>query len=1057
MNRQKSRQLFEVLDALELTEYFHVFQSAGLSLEELRGLDDDSIEALGVSEEVDRVALLAELHRADATERQGYRLITVVMVDMVSSTQMTLREGPEAMRRRVNRFRAVVEEETRRFDGLVSQHIGDGSVLHFGWPVSQEGDAERAATAALAIRDRVVADRNREKEPTRLRIGLATGTVLARDLADSSLSTAGADVIGLAAHLADRLQAMAADGEVLACGRTADLVRSEIRLGLIRRLELRGFAEPVEARTLLGRAKAATRFEARSAGGPRRPLFGREVEQARLQEMLSDVLAGHGGAVLITGPAGIGKSRLSQAIEEVARDRGMIVRKLQCSALFKDTAFHPFARLAEREVSPGANGESGERARRLMDSLAPPGATELRVLTVARFFELPGVDLSPLQTVAAELYVAELEIMFAEFVVTIKDKRPVLLLFEDLHWADERSLRLVANIVGQLRERPSMLLVTSRTPPPAFASLNCLLELPLSPLKPEFAAKMVREALAEHGLDANLAPQLAEVAAGNPLFVEELARSLAERAGAADRPGLAVPVSLKTGFMERLDRLGSAKAMAQQASCFGGAFAPELLERLLDQPKEELRSGLDLLCEREILRPQTEDPQLLEFSHALLREEAYASITDEWRSKIHGRLAELTEEDGAAPEVVAHHAALAGRQALAAARWAQAGEVAAGRLSYSGALAHWQRSLAAHATASAEGVGNPVAELTAMLRASDCIASLEGWSSTAFYDASLQAEAAADRLGDLDALAAARAALSLSCFDKGRLEDARRHAATIAEIGDSGALGPFLAEATLVHPCYFSCDYEGALRHARSAIGKFESISNPSGGAAYFYCLCRLSEGWSLWSLGHEAEAVAALDATLALYPVEREPFLRAYALVFDAILAFFRRDGKRQLAAADEGAALSEAYGFKWFQGILLIFRAEALLQDGETDAATAEIERGMALAYQPETRSGLPTILDIISRFRFVAGDRDGALTAIAEARKVAADTGQSYWNPELMRREAAILAAAGETDRGAELAAAAVEAAAATGSVALKLRAQHTLNGLSKVSDAMLASRL
>src|SRR6516165_10450551 len=283
-------------------------------------------------------AALAPPTRQAAAEAER-RQLTVMFCDLVGSTALSVRFDPEELREEIRAYQNTVSAVVARYDGFVAKYMGDGVLAYFGYPWAHEDDAERAVRAGLEIAAAVTSLETRGTERLAVRIGIATGLVVVGDLVGEGSAQEQA-VVGETPNLAARLQALAEPGQIVIAGATRRLVGDLFRLTDLGRQTVKGFAEPVEAFAVEGVAAAESRFEAARRGIT--DLVGRDAENALLRDRLREAWTGAGQIVLLSGEAGIGKSRLgAQLATEVASEPHTRLR-YQCSPYHRDSVLHPF-------------------------------------------------------------------------------------------------------------------------------------------------------------------------------------------------------------------------------------------------------------------------------------------------------------------------------------------------------------------------------------------------------------------------------------------------------------------------------------------------------------------------------------------------------------------------------------------------------------------------------------------------------------------------------------------------------------------------------------------
>jgi class 3 adenylate cyclase len=623
---------------------------------------------------------------ADTAE---YKQVTVLFADVVRSMDIAaavdIERLREIMTELVERSAAVLQ----RYGGTV-EYNGDGVMALFGAPVALEDHAFRACLAALGIQQemsRLAAEvQRRDGVALRLRLGLNSGRVIAGEIGSGSLGYAAT---GHQVGMAQRMESVAPPGGAMLSESTARLVEHLVVLAEPEWVRIKGADEPVHARRLLGigpRDGLVGRAEA--------SLVGRRWEMAALDAMVDRMIGGRGGVVTVVGPPGIGKSRVAREVGALAAGRGVEVFWAFCESHARDISFGVVARLLR--AGSGVADVDGEAARtRAREQLPDADPQDLLLLDDLLGIADPEVSLPQIDPDARRRRLTAL-INTASLART----EPALYIIEDAHWIDAVSESMLAEFLTVIARTPSMVLITSRPEyEGALTRVRSAQTIALAPLDDSDTTTLLGELLGSHPSVGELAAIIADRAAGNPFFAEEMVRELVQRGVLAGEHGgyvcradiaeLSVPATVQAAIEARIDRLDTAtKRTLNAASVIGARFGAELLAALgIDPVFDELLSAE--LIDQVRFTPSAE----YAFRHPLIRAVAYESQLKSDRAEVHRRLAAAiessnTESADQNAALIAEHLEAAGdRQAaygwhMRAATWSTHRDIGAARVSW---------------------------------------------------------------------------------------------------------------------------------------------------------------------------------------------------------------------------------------------------------------------------------------------------------------------------------------------------------------------------------------
>ena len=698
------QQVADWLEKLGLGQYAQQFAENDISFSVLPDLTDQDLKDIGVSLGHRRQLLraIAELTRGekeaptpavasagstapqDTAER---RQVTVMFSDLVGSTALASRMDPEDLREVISAYQKCVAQTVQRFGGFVAKYMGDGALIYFGYPQAHEDDAERAVRAGLELIP-AVGGLKSGAALLQTRVGIATGLVVVGDLIGSGAAQEQA-VVGETPNLASRLQSIAEPNTVVVAQSTRKLIGDLFDLQDLGGQELKGIGGPVRAWAALRPASVESRFEALHASGLTE-LVGREEELELLLRRWSKAKVGEGQVVLLSGEAGIGKSRLTAALMERLESEPHTRLRYFCSPQHTDSAFYPVIGQMER-ASGFAHGDTAQMKLDKLDALLAQTSTSKQdaalfaeMLSLPNDGRYPALDLEPQQRRQKTLEALTTQ------VEALSWQNPLLMIFEDTHWTDPTSLETFGRVVDRVRSLPALLIVTFRPEfEPPWIGQPYVTALTINRLAQRDIEAMIDRVVGNKFIPSSVRHDIIERTDGIPLFVEEMTKSVLEAgseeeaqrtAAAVPSTALAVPASLQASLMARLDRLGSAKEVAQIGAAIGREFSRALLAAVASKPDADLNAALHRLVASGLLFRHGLPPNATYlFKHALVQDAAYGTLLREPRRALHARIAETLESQVPEiaenqPELLARHYTEAFIIEKAAGLWANAGQ-----------------------------------------------------------------------------------------------------------------------------------------------------------------------------------------------------------------------------------------------------------------------------------------------------------------------------------------------------------------------------------------------
>jgi class 3 adenylate cyclase/predicted ATPase len=1031
------------LRGLGLERYEQAFRENEIDLRVLPELTADDLKELGVAAIGHRRLLLKAIadlaagagraaaedvpaaSPANATDEAERRQLTVMFCDLVGSTALSARFDPEELREEIRAYQNAVSGVVARYDGFVAKYMGDGVLAYFGYPRAHEDDAERAVRAGLEIAAAVTSLETRGTERLAVRIGIATGIVVVGDLVGEGSAQEQA-VVGETPNLAARLQALAEPGQIVLAGATRRLIGDLFRLTDLGRQTAKGFAEPVEAFAVEGVAVTESRFEAARRGIT--DLVGRLPESAILRDRLREAWAGAGQIVLLSGEAGIGKSRLAaQLAAEVASEPHTRLR-YQCSPYHRDSVLHPFVVQLERAAHLAAEDPAETQLDKLEAMLAPSRTAETAPL-LASLLSIPtGERYPPLALSAAQQRRLTLAALLDQLEALAR-QTPVLMLFEDVHWADATSLEVLDLTVERIRALPVLVLITFRPEYEApWTGLSHVTSIALD----RFAPAEV-ETLAEHvagrPLPAEVTAQIVTKTDGVPLFVEELTKTVLEsglliegsQGWRLDRPlpPFAIPATLQDSLAARLDRLAPVKEIAQIGAAIGREFSYALLRAVAGRDEPELRAALAQLEEAELLFRSGMPPDArYTFKHALVQDTAYETLLRSRRQILHRQISdalrgEFAPTAAAEPELVAHHLTQAGLDEPAIEWWGKAGDQALRRSAFKEAAAHLGKAieladkLAATALSATPGSNR----LRLQTSLGNALIWAKGYQAPETSAAFARARELASRVENASERFSAYYGLWVGHLTRGEPAPMREMAGLFLR---EATARPDCPEVVIAHrnfgtTCFYFGDFAGAHDHFQKTIGLYDQARHSDFANRFGQDPRAAAEIWdalTLWVLGRIDEALALAERALADAKSAAHAPTMGYVLTFAARLGLLRRNPEAVATYSQALADIVSRYDLPAFwAGYAVFFQGWAQWSRGG-EGEIAQMRRGIAIARELGSVAWLTFYKAALAIAEASAGETDAGLHCLDDALAELKPTEQRSYEAEMHRVRGEIL---------------------------------------------------
>ncbi|MDF2997188.1 MAG: adenylate cyclase [Xanthobacteraceae bacterium] len=946
--------------------------------------------------------------------------------DLVGSTTLSERLDPEDLRGVIGAYHARVADVVGRHDGFVAHYMGDGVLAYFGYPQAHEDDAERAVSTGLELVDAI--GQLLAPEPLQVRIGIATGVAVVGNLVGSG-GAPERDIVGETPNLAARLQTLAEPNSAMICPTTRRLLGDLFEYKDFGTVALRGFAEPVGVAQVLRSSALESRFEAFHAAALT-PLVGREEEIALLMESWAQAKDGQGQVVLLSGEPGIGKSRTITALLERLRGERQTRLRYFCSPHHQDSPLYPIIRQLERAAGFERDDAPAAKLDKLSVLLKPKGASEWDVALCAELLSvpLPEADAAVLELTPQQ----KKERIFAALrhqLEVLAGNAPVLMEFEDVHWADPTSHELLGNIVSGAARLPFLLVITFRPEfqAPWAGSPNVTL-VSLKRLSPGKAAALVRRILDIKGasLANHVVDEIVDRTDGIPLFLEELTKAVIE-ADAADtasnrrRPLTAtpaIPATLQASLMARLDRLGTAaKEAAQVGAALGREFSYELIRAVANTSDEALDEQLSRLVSAELVFERGTRPDTTyTFKHALVQEAAYATLLRADRQRLHARIAETVERRFPdrckhEPDLLAHHFVEARQIERALDYILQAGARAVERSANVEAIRHLTRGLEALGTLP-QSSERDRRELAFQIAIGTPLIAVHGYSAPQTGAAYSRARILCERLGEAKPLVATFSGEFVFHFVRGNYSLMQRLAEEARHVSER--MPNPLVRLASHRLAGITAMYSGAFADARPEFEAILGLYDPSQhrGQPVHYVHDPMVSALTylapvLWILGFPDQArrssIAAFECAAELNQANLTAHVHNFAGAgFDELLGNVA--GVR--AHAEAMIELAERHSLHYWRLNALILRGWAMVQEGAAEAGIALMRQSVADRAALGVSWYQARYLCMLAAAHAHLRQAEEGLRVIAQANDLIARNGEYMWAAELQRLEGELL---------------------------------------------------
>ena len=948
------------LAEFSLSQYHDVLVENAIDLDVLPELTEADLIEIGMSLGDRRRLLRAARPKAPGfaetapdfeegpTASEAERLhLTFMFVDLSGSTALSNELELEEYRDLLHQFQDFCTEIIRAHNGYVAQFIGDAVTAYFGFPRAEEDDAERAVLAGWDMCSKIATLSEKVGRKMDLRVGIATGDVVV----DEQLARDGL-AMGKTTNMAARLQAVA-DLNTVAIGEaTHDLLGGSFDCEWRGKQNLKGIGEPVGVWVLQGVNEPEMRFQARQRGQTV-PFVDREDEMHLLQSRWKAVMNGSKQVVLLSGEAGIGKSRIVEELTKHTQRDNCLRLNFQCAPTQSANAFYPVISLISHQAGILHSDEREEREAKLERFVAEwyPG-NEMAFPVFSSLLSISqGADGLPPEVIKEQLHVLAID-----YFSRLAAKRPLLLLFEDLHWIDPSTDDLIERFITAFAGQRVLILCTTR---PGYrdrwVGLAGVTSLSIARLDAVKSEQLVRDILSDGSVPPEIATMIVEKTDGVPLFVEEMSRMVRERYAEAGNVGeglLALPETLKDLLRAKIDTMASAREIVPICAAIGRSFAPRMVQSISGHTLDSVRSMLEQLATAQILtvRGGGREPSYT-FRHAMIQEAAYELMLPSRARALHKRIAEVIvgrfpDTARADPGALAQHYERAEMPAEARDAWREASVLSSSRSATEETIRHLEAGLVQNALI--KDLDERDVQEIRLRKMLNLALDTKAFNSTDVFDNFDKLHALLRKTGETgpDVFLALHVQFGsfLMSEDAEKALDLCKELEAVADQQDN-----VMMRALHAHNVGMAQFMLGHFAKALAAFDKAMTYREGTTGQQIFQFhtsdIRVVDVAMVAWAhaLGETGDAADALDRAAALAADEPHDFSRCFALNIMASACQALGDTERLLGLVDAALAISEPGKFEYWNAWSAILRGWAKAKTGSTGPGIAELQRGI------------------------------------------------------------------------------------------------------------------
>jgi len=958
------------------------------------------------------------------------RQLTVMFCDLVGSTSLSDELDPEELREVVRAYQATCTEVIQRYDGHVAQHLGDGLLVYFGYPQAHEDDPQRAVHTGLGIIESLkhlnvclAADNDIHLS---VRVGIHTGLVVVGQIGSGDRQEQLA--LGAAPNVAARIQGLAEPDRLIISHATYQLVQRYFNCDSLGEHDLRGVTQPIAVYQVLGDSGIQNRLDIASTRGLT-PLVGRESESTLLFDRWEQVKDGQGQVVLLSGEAGIGKSRLVQALKDHIAEEAHI--RLECRSLpyFTNSALYPIIDMVQRTFRFQTDDTPEQKLEKLKQNLSQfrlPLEETVPLFATLLSLPLPEDSYAPLSWTPRRQRQKTLETIVV-MLLKQAEQQPVLFILEDLHWTDPTTLELLDLLIDQTPTAFMCALLTCRPEfQPIWSHRSNLTEVTVSRLSQPQIARIAEQVAGEKRLPDEIVQQLVNKTDGVPLYVEEMTKAILESGILKEVDGqyeltatistLAIPATLQDSLMARLDRLVTAKVLAQQAAVIGRQFSYIILQAVYQLDDTILERELGLLVDAELIYQRGIPPQATYiFKHALVTDTAYNSLLRSTRQGYHRRIAEVLEEQFPEasenqPELLAHHYTESGLIEQAVGYWQQAGEQSMRRSAHAEAIGHFRKGLEVvqRLPKTPERTRHELLLHTAI---GPALMLAKGQADPEVEHVYTQARSLCDQVEDLHQLSLVLTGLWRYYHAQGAFQEAQKLGEELLTFARRHADNGLLLVANWILGATLACrgDLLAARAHLEAGINCYDPRQHQD--LIFIYgthpaLACHSYAVWTLWMLGYPDLAMKGHQEELRVAQgLSPPPPLIAIGHNMHAMLYLFYREGHIVQALAERAITLCTEHGLPYPLAWGTALRGVALLMQHQEEGLE-QLQQGLTAYQETGIRLFTPCFLALLAEAYGTGGKIEEGLSSLTEAFLTVDNCGSYFFEAELYRLKGQLL---------------------------------------------------